>query len=318
MAKELFLRANNAKGEFVRVASTFRNFVRADPQSEFPAEAGRYHLYISLACPWACRTYFVLKAKGLENVISKSVVHWKLGGEKSWEFIPGHHRTDADTVNGKSCLREIYQMTEPEFAGRVTVPVLFDKKTKRIVNNESSEIIRMLNSEFNAYCETEEQRQLDLYPEDLRPVIDEWNDFCYTNINNGVYRCGFATSQEAYDSAVVKLFDALDKVESHLSTSRYLAGSRFTEADIRLFVTLVRFDMVYVGHFKCNKRRIMDYPNLWAHTRELYQMPGVEETVDRFHIEHHYQESHLQINPYGIVAIGPALDFSAPHGRERL
>ena len=316
MAKELFLKANNAKGEFVRVASSFRNVVSADPSAEYPAEAGRYHLYISLACPWACRTYFLLKAKGLEKVVSKSVVHWKISGSNSWTFVPGEYRCDADDVNGKKFLREVYKIHEPEYDGRITVPVLFDKKTKKIVNNESSEIIRILNTEFNAFCETEEQRKIDLYPEELRPTIDEWNEFIYTNINNGVYRCGFATKQEAYDTAVVKLFDALDKLEEHLSKNRYVAGSRFTEADVRLFVTLARFDPVYVGHFKCNKRRIMDYPNLWAYTRELYQMPGIEETVDRFHIEHHYQESHAQINPHGIVAVGPDLDFKAPHGRD--
>eukprot|EP00117_Sycon_ciliatum_P001005 scpid79910/ scgid6851/ Uncharacterized protein yqjG len=316
MAKELFLKANNAKGEFVRVAASFRNFIRADPQAKFPAEAGRYHLYLSLACPWASRTYFLLKAKGLEKVISKSVVHWKISGDRSWEFIPGKYRCDADTVLGKETIREIYQTSDPGYSGRVTVPVLFDKKTKKIVNNESSEIIRMLNTEFNEFCETSEQRKLDLYPEELRSTIEKWNDFCYPNVNNGVYRSGFATSQEAYDTAVAQLFDALDTLEEHLSQNRYLAGRTFTEADIRLFVTLVRFDMVYVGHFKCNKRRIVDYPNLWAYTRELYQMPGVDETVDRFHIEHHYQESHGQINPHGIVAIGPQLDFTIPHGRD--
>ena len=298
------------------MASSFRNVVSADPSAEYPAEAGRYHLYISLACPWACRTYFLLKAKGLENVISKSVVHWKMSKNEGWAFGPGEYRCDPDDVNGKKFLREVYKVHEPEYDGKVTVPVLFDKKTKKIVNNESSEIIRILNTEFNAFCETEEQRKIDLYPEDLRPTIDEWNEFIYTNVNLGVYRCGFATEQEAYDTAVVKLFDALDKLEQHLSKNRYVAGSRFTEADVRLFVTLARFDPVYVGHFKCNKRRIMDYPNLWAYTRELYQMPGIEETVDRFHIEHHYQESHAQINPHGIVAVGPDLDFKAPHGRD--
>ncbi|XP_020611075.1 uncharacterized protein LOC110049612 [Orbicella faveolata] len=305
----------NQKGEFVRTPSSFRNWVTADGSSGFAAEPNRYHLYVSLACPWAHRTLIVRKLKGLEDVISFTVVDWFLGDE-GWSFTDSKPKCTLDTVNGCRLLREVYQISEPGYTGRVSVPVLWDKQKKTVVNNESSEIIRMLNKEFNAFCATEEQKKLDLYPDHLKDKIEELNGWIYPNINNGVYRSGFATSQEAYDSAVKDVFNALDKVEAILSKSRYLTGNTITEADVRLFTTLVRFDMVYVGHFKCNKKRIMDCPNMWGYLRDLYQTSGIGETVDPEHIQKHYQQSHLKINPYGIVAIGPDLDFNKPHGRQ--
>ncbi|XP_065199443.1 glutathionyl-hydroquinone reductase YqjG-like [Sycon ciliatum] len=298
--------------------TSIREWVRADPDSEFPAESGRYHLYLSLACPFASRAYFMLVHKGLENVISKSIVHYlRPDAEKGWEFTPGHYRTDADTVNGKKYMREIYEMCAPEYSGRITVPVFFDKKMKRIVSTESGDILRMLSTEFNAFCETDEQRQIDLYPEGLRDSVDEMNTFIGDAINSGVYGCGLATVQEKYDASAEKLFSALDKLEDVLSKSRYILGDRMTESDVRLFTSLARFDMVYHGLFKCNKRRLVDYPNLWAFTRDLYQLPGIDATVDRFHIETHYPSVFKQINPHGIISIGPQpLDFNAPHGRD--
>lgn len=303
------------KGEFVRTASVFRNWVTADGSSEFAAEDDRYHLYVSLACPWAHRTLITRKLKGLENAITYTVVDWFLGSE-GWTFTDSKPKCSLDTLNGCQTLREVYRIASPGYSGKVTVPVLWDKKTKTIVNNESSEIIRMFNKEFNAFCATEEQKTLDLYPAGLQEKIEELNGWIYPNINNGVYRAGFATSQEAYDVAVRDVFNALDKVEGLLSKSRYLTGDTITEADVRLFTTLVRFDMVYVGHFKCNKKRIVDYPNIWGYLRDLYQTSGIGETVDAEHIQKHYQQSHLKINPNGIVAIGPDLDFNKPHGRQ--
>lgn len=302
------------KGEFVRTPSKFRNQVTADGSSGFLAEADRYHLYVSLACPWAHRTLITRKLKGLENAISYTVVDWFLGTE-GWTFTDSKPKCSLDTVNGCRTLREVYNLSNPEYSGKVTVPVLWDKKKKTLVNNESSEIIRMFTKEFNAFCATEEQKELDLYPDHLSEKIEELNGWIYPNINNGVYRAGFATSQEAYDAAVRDVFNALDKVEDILSKSRYLTGNTITEADVRLFTTLVRFDMVYVGHFKCNKKRIIDYPNIWGYLRDLYQTSGIGETVDAEHIQKHYQQSHVKINPYGIVAIGPDLDFNQPHGR---
>lgn len=305
------------RGEFLRPDSIFRNWITADGSTGFKAEAGRYHIYVSLACPWAHRTLIVRKMKGLEDVISVMVVDWFLT-EKGWSFTDQKPKCSLDTINNCEFLREVYQKTDPDYKGKVTVPTLWDKVRKTIVNNESSEIIRMLNTEFNAFCKTQEQRDIDIYPENLRTKIDELNSWIYPNINNGVYRCGFARSQEAYDEAVQQLFEHLDKVEGILSKSRYLTGSNFTEADIRLFTTLVRFDWVYQVHFKCNKKKLTQYPNIWGYTRDIYQSWGIGETVDREHIIKHYFYSHETINPFRIVAVGPDLDFMEPHGREKL
>ena len=305
-------------GRFVRHDSVFRNWVTADggkgPSGEggFQAEPGRYHLYVSLACPWAHRTLIFRKLKKLEDVISVSVVD-PLMGEEGWTFsdFPG---AIPDNVNGKKRLYEVYLLAKPDFSGRVTVPVLWDKQRKTIINNESSEIIRMLNSAFNAFTRARE----DYYPEALRGEIDRINKFVYPNINNGVYRTGFATTQNAYEEAFRDLFHALDEVEKILSARRYLAGDRVTEADWRLFTTLIRFDPVYVGHFKCNLRRIADYPNLSNYLRELYQWPGVKETVNFDHIKRHYYMSHPQINPTRIFPAGPEIKLDLPHNRARL
>jgi len=302
-------------GEFKRKQSVFRSHVTADGSSGFKAEKGRYHLYVSLACPWAHRTLIVRTLKGLHACISYTVVDWLLE-EKGWKFTDKVSKCSLDEVNGCNYLREVYAVADPEYSSNITVPVLWDKQRKTIVNNESSEIIRMFNTEFNEFCETEEQRKLDLYPEALRGKIDSVNEWIYPSINNGVYRSGFARSQEAYDTAVHELFNGLDKVEEILSKQRYLTGNTLTEADIRLFTTLVRFDMVYVGHFKCNRKRIVDYPNIWAYTRDIYQLDHIRDTVDMEHITKHYQVSHKTINPFGIVAIGPVLDFEASHKRE--
>ncbi|MGV6816866.1 MAG: glutathione S-transferase family protein [Thiotrichales bacterium] len=308
-----------SQGEFVRAVSSFRNWITSDGspgpsgRGGFRAEPDRYHLYISHACPWAHRTMILRKLKGLEAAISVSVVHPIMPAE-SWVFgdYPG---ATADTVNGAHYLYENYLKADPAFSGLVTVPVLWDKKTGTIVNNESSEIIRMLNSAFNEYAGNP---KLDLYPEDLRGSIDEINQLVYDNINNGVYRCGFATTQAAYEHAFDRLFDMLDALELCLSRQRYLVGNQLTEADWRLFTTLVRFDAVYVGHFKVNRQRLIDYPHLWGYTRELYQMPGIAETVNMDHIKTHYYMSHASINPTRIVPKGPALDFMAPRGRDAL
>ncbi|XP_077865018.1 LOW QUALITY PROTEIN: glutathionyl-hydroquinone reductase YqjG-like [Saccoglossus kowalevskii] len=305
------------KGEFVRGATAFHNEVTADGSSGFKSEANRYHLYVSLACPWAHRALIVSQLKGLQDVISMTAVDWFMG-QKGWNFTDEKPKCSKDPLFGAKYLSEIYFKSDPNYGGRYTVPVLFDKKTNVIVNNESSEIIRMLNTEFNEFCKTEEQKKLDLYPKSIQKQIDEVNDWVYPYINNGVYRSGFARSQEAYDEAVKQLFEHLDKVEDILSKTRYLTGDQLTETDIRLFTTFIRFDTVYVGHFKCNKKRIMDYPNLWAYTRDIYQTDGINVTCDQEHIQKHYQQSHISINPYGIVAIGPDLDFNKPHGRDQL
>jgi putative glutathione S-transferase len=304
-------------GRFVRHDSVFRNWVTADgtkgPSGEggFKAEPGRYHLYVSLACPWAHRTLIFRKLKKLEDAISLSIVD-PIMGEGGWTFsdFPGAIR---DGVNGKNRLYEVYLLAKPDFSGRVTVPVLWDKQRKTIVNNESSEIIRMLNSAFDAFTDARE----DYYPEELRGEIDRINKFVYPNINNGVYRTGFATTQHAYEEAFRDLFSALDEIEKTLSEHRYLTGARITEADWRLFTTLIRFDPVYVGHFKCNLRRIADYPNLSNYLRELYQWPGISKTVNLTHIKRHYYMSHPQINPTRIVPLGPEINLDAPHDRAR-
>ena len=304
-------------GRFERTESRFRNWVTADgsagPSGEggFAAAKGRYHLYISHACPWAHRTAIFRKLKGLEDAISLSVVAHFMG-EEGWTFDRGAGST-GDPVNGAARLYEVYLRADPKYSGRVSVPVLWDKERSTVVNNESSEIIRMLNSAFAAFTDN----RTDYYPEALRGDIDAINGKVYAAVNNGVYRTGFATRQEAYEEAFRKLFDMLDELEERLARQRYLVGEAITEADWRLFATLVRFDAVYVGHFKCNWRRIADYPNLSNYLRELYQIPGVSDTVHLDHIKAHYYGSHRQINPTGIVPVGPDLDFSAPHDRGR-
>jgi putative glutathione S-transferase len=304
-------------GHFIRPTTRFRNFVTADgsagPTGEggFAAERDRYHLYVSLACPWAHRTLIFRALKKLDDAISVSVTE-PLYGKTGWEFgtTPG---ATPDNVNGKKTLAEIYLLADPHYSGRVSVPVLWDKKRRTIVNNESSEIIRMLNSAFDAFTNV----KTDYYPAALRAEIDRVNDLVYPNVNNGVYRAGFATSQAAYEEAARGVFAALDRLEAMLSRQRYLVGGQTTEADWRLFTTLIRFDTVYYGHFKCNLRRIADYPNLWNYLRELYQVPGIAETVSIEHIKRHYYGSQRQVNPTGIVPIGPLIDFNAPHDRGR-
>lgn len=311
--KDLWYDTRMSGGAFVRPATRFHDRVSTDGSTGFRAEAGRYHLYVSLACPWAHRTLIFRKLKGLEQAITMSIVD-PFMDVKGWVFSE-RRGCVPDTVNGASCLYEIYVKAKPDYTGRVTVPVLWDKKTGAIVNNESPEIIRMLNSEFDALAT---RGLADMYPRELRGDIDRWNDLVYRTVNNGVYRSGFATAQDKYDEAVRELFSTLDLLERHLGRSRYLCGGRLTEADWRLFTTLVRFDAVYHGHFKCNIRRLSDYPNLWAYTRELYQTPGIAETVDFAHIKEHYYRSHVQVNPTRIVPAGPQIDFLRPHGRERL
>jgi putative glutathione S-transferase len=302
-------------GRFVRKESAFRDWVRADGTTRFAPEAGRYHLYVSLACPWAHRVLIFRKLKKLEQVISVSTVH-PLMAENGWTFVnpDDTEGCSADHVGGMCHLHQVYTKADPHYTGRVTVPVLWDRNLGTIVNNESSEIIRMLNSEFDAFGGD----SVDFYPEALRAEIDEINAFVYPNVNNGVYRCGFATTQEAYEEALHQLFEALDELDRRLGAQRYLVGDGITEADWRLFTTLVRFDAVYVGHFKCNLRRIADYDHLSGYLRELYQVPGVAETVEFHHIKRHYYQSHATINPTGVVPVGPLLDLDRPHGREAI
>ena len=302
--------ARPSDGSFVRPKTTVRNWITADgapgPGGEggFAAMPGRYHLYVSLACPWAHRTLIFRVLKGLEDMISVSVVDPPML-EDGWTLAP-------DTVTGAEFLHQVYAKSNPRYTGRASVPVLWDKEGGRIVNNESSEIIRMFNSAFDGVGASGP----DFYPQALRAEIDAINGPVYETVNNGVYRAGFARTQEAYEEAVQALFATLDMLEERLSGQRYLAGDRITEADWRLFTTLVRFDAVYVGHFKCNIRRLVDYPGLWGYTRELYQVAGVAGTVDFDHIKQHYYRSHQSINPKRIVPAGPEIDFDAPHGRD--
>ncbi|RTR39832.1 glutathione S-transferase family protein [Shewanella canadensis] len=313
-------------GKFVREKSQFRHWITSEGESvnenepEFIAEAQRYHLYVSLACPWAHRTLIFRELKSLQAYISVSVVEPHML-DNGWEFS-GPNQSDAashikgaetDRLNGKDFLYQIYQAASADYTGRVTVPVLWDKKTKTIVNNESSDIIRIFNSAFNHLT----GNTIDLYPEALREDIDEINDWVYSSINNGVYRAGFATSQEAYNEAFDSLFDALDKVEKILQGKRYLTGETITEADWRLFTTLIRFDSVYVGHFKANRQTIEQYPSISAYLRELYQVEGIKATVNFEHIKQHYYFSHDQINPSRIVPKGPFIDYLSPHGRDK-
>eukprot|EP00245_Coleochaete_scutata_P004526 TRINITY_DN17242_c0_g1_i1.p1 TRINITY_DN17242_c0_g1~~TRINITY_DN17242_c0_g1_i1.p1 ORF type:complete len:434 (+),score=80.38 TRINITY_DN17242_c0_g1_i1:65-1366(+) len=312
-------------GAFVRKESHFRNFITEDGSSGFPAVAGRYHLYISYACPWASRCYAFLKLKGLEHAIGLTVTKPKWARTKDgeahmgWPFPataeeePG---AQPDPVNGAKTIRDLYELADPHYAlGKFSVPVLWDKEKKTIVNNESAEITRMLNDQFNKIAKHPE---VDLYPLALRPSIDDVNSWVYDSINNGVYRCGFATKQQAYEKAFEELFAALDRAEDILSKQRYIAGDQLTEADIRLFVTLIRFDEVYVVHFKCNKKFIREYPNLFNYTKDIYQIPGISETVNMYHIKKHYYGSHPQINPLGIIPVGLPIDYSSPHDRDRL
>jgi len=297
---------------YQRQEDVFRDLVTKDGSSGFPAVSGRYHLYVSWACPWAHRTIIFRKLKHLEPVIGMTVVD-PIRDDRGWAFRdgPGHSR---DPVNGFHYLNEAYRKTNPGYRGRVTVPVLWDRATGRVVSNSDDDIIRMFNSAFNELTDSRE----DFYPEDLRNEIDRLNADIYERVNNGVYRAGFATSQAAYESAVRRLFQALDELENRLSRHRFLFGERIVETDWRLFVTLIRFDAVYHGHFKCNIRRLVDYPHLFGYVKDLYQSDGVSETVNFDHIKRHYYITHDDINPTRIVPLGPVQDFSTPHGRERL
>ncbi|MFY0594848.1 MAG: glutathione S-transferase family protein [Cognatishimia sp.] len=303
-------------GKFVRSEAQFRNWITADGsagpsgKAGFIAESGRYHLYVSLACPWAHRTLIFRKLKDLTNHISVSVVHPDMLTE-GWTFETDDHGATGDTLFGNAFAHQIYTRADPTYSGRVTVPILWDKHQNTIVSNESSEIIRMFNSAFNGLT----GNTLDFWPENQRDAIEEVNQRIYSNVNNGVYKSGFATSQEAYEAGVKPLFETLDWLEKRLETSRYLMGDHITEADWRLFTTLIRFDPVYHLHFKCNLKRLIDYPNLWAYTRELYQVPGVAETVNMQHIVRHYHYSHESINPHRIIPINPKIDYLEPHGR---
>jgi glutathionyl-hydroquinone reductase len=308
-------RESGPAGRFVRTESAFRNWITSDGrpgptgQNGFAAQPGRYHLYVSLACPWAHRVLIMRALKGLEALIPVSVTHW-LMAENGWTFAPGEGVV-ADPLFGAQYLYEIYTSADGHYSGRVSVPVLWDKHTQAIVNNESSEIIRMLNGAFDGVG----AKPGDYYPKELRPEIEELNTRIYDTLNNGVYRAGFATTQEAYEEAVLPLFDTLDFLEERLALNRFLLGDQLTLADIRLFTTLIRFDAVYHGHFKCNIRRIVDYPNLWGYTRDIYQLPGVAGTVNFTHIKRHYYMSHRTINPTGIVPVGPDLDLDQPAER---
>ncbi|XP_019150608.1 PREDICTED: uncharacterized protein LOC109147412 [Ipomoea nil] len=311
-------------GAFERTASTFRNLISRDPNATFPAEAGRYHLYVSYACPWASRCLAYLNIKGLEKAISFTSVKpiWARTKDTDehmgWIFPsssteePG---AEPDPLSGAKSIRELYELASSNYAGKYTVPVLWDKKLKTIVNNESSEIIRMFNTEFNGIAEN---AALDLYPPHLQSQINSLNEWIYDGINNGVYKCGFAKKQEPYNEAVQKLYEALDKCEHILSKQRYLCGNQVTEADIRLFVTLIRFDEVYAVHFKCNKKLLREYPNLFNYTKDIFQIPGMSSTVNMEHIKKHYYGSHPSINPFGIIPQGPNIDYTSPHDREKL
>ena len=299
-------------GEFKRQGDAFREWVTADGSSGLPAESSRYHLYVSPACPWAHRTMIVRVLKGLEQVISMSIVD-PIRDDRGWAFRDGDGYS-IDPINGFRFLSEAYRATDASYDSRVTVPVLWDKKTNRIVNNSDDDIMRIFNREFDQFTSGD----LDLYPENLRASIDELNDIIYENVNDGVYRAGFATSQSVYENAVKRLFETLDDLDARLSTQRYLFGSRIVETDWRLFVTLIRFDIVYHGHFKCNIRRILDCHNLFRYLKDLYQIDGVEQTVNVDHIKRHYYVTHDDINPTRLVPIGPHQDLHLPHGRDSL
>jgi putative glutathione S-transferase len=303
----------NEDGEFERQETVFRDWIRDDPDARFRPETGRYHLYVSYACPWAHRTLLVRALKGLEDAISVDVVDPYRGAD-GWQFTPGKAGCTPDTVTGSDYLREVYQRADDGVTCRVTVPVLWDRVEETIVNNESAEILRMLDTGMDGVA----QRDVDLYPEGYREAVDRIVEDIYDPINNGVYRAGFATAQAAYDRAVAELFDALDHWDEVLADQRYLAGDRLTEADLCMFTTLVRFDQVYHTHFMCNKKFVHQYDNLWPYLRDLYQTPGVAETVHMDHIKEHYYTTHPDVTPTRIVAAGPDLDFEAPHDRDEL
>lgn len=302
----------NDTGEFVRQEDAFRNWISRDGSTPFPAAAGRYHLYVSLACPWASRAVIVRLLKGLEGVVGMTVLD-PIRDERGWAFRNGPGFSE-DPVNGFSFLAEAYRATDRTFRGRVTVPALWDKETRQIVNNSEDDICLMFNSAFAG----QDNAEVDLFPADLQEEHSRLSDFIYQHVNNGVYRAGFATTQAVYETACRSVFEALDELEMRLATKRYLFGSRIVEADWRLFCTLVRFDSVYHGHFKCNVRRIVDYRNLQGYLMDLYQQPGIRETVDFDHIKRHYYCTHHEINPTRIVPLGPSLDLAQPHGREGL
>ncbi|CNL73647.1 glutathione S-transferase family protein [Yersinia frederiksenii] len=317
--KDIWYDTKSTGGHFKRSTSQFRNWVtddgQAGPQGKagFKAEANRYHLYVSLACPWAHRTLLMRTLKGLESLISVSVVH-PLMLENGWTFARDFPAATGDELYQLDYLYQLYLRADPDYTGRVTVPVLWDKQQQTVVSNESADIIRMFNSAFDDVGAIAG----DYYPAALRSDIDDINSWVYDQVNNGVYKAGFATTQSAYDEAVATLFDALDRLEQILAKHRYLTGNTLTEADLRLWTTLVRFDPVYVTHFKCDKRRISDYPNLYGFLREIYQMPGIAETVDFAHIRNHYYRSHGTINPFGIISIGPQQDLLTAHGRDKI
>ena len=299
--------ATNEEGEFDRQETTFRDWIQDDPDAEYPAESGRYHVYISRACPWAHRVAMARRLLGLEDDISLSIVE-PVRYEDGWEFSEEY----PDPVYGEDYLRDIYTRADSDYTGRVTVPVLWDRERETIVNNESREIMRMLDTEFD------DANGVDLWPEGYRDAVDQAIDEIYDPINNGVYRAGFADTQAAHEAAIEDLFDALDRWEAVLDEQRFLAGDVFTEADVAMFATLIRFDHVYHTHFKCNRRAIHEYPNLWNYTKEIYQFPGVDETVNLDHITRHYYMSHDDVNPKRLVPSGPDVDFSEPHDRDRL
>ncbi len=309
-------------GEFQRQEDAFREWISNDGSTPYPAAARRYHLYVSLACPWASRTVIFHKLKGLEDAIGMTVVD-PIRDEKGWAFRDPDKKWDdtevippsTDPVNGFHFLSEAYAATDPDFDGRVTVPVLWDKETKKIVNNCEDDICRMFNDAFNQVAQ---HKDVDLFPKDIEDEHTKLSGFLYDNVNNGVYKAGFATRQRPYEISCKRLFDALDEIEERLSKSRYLFDNRIVEADWRLFCTLVRFDVVYHGHFKCNVRRIIDYPNLQGYLMDLYQQPGIIDTVNFDHIKRHYYMTHTEINPTRIVPIGPAFDLTKPHGREKM
>jgi putative glutathione S-transferase len=308
-------------GEFQRQPDAFREWLSNDGSTAYPAAADRYHLYVSLACPWASRTVIFRKLKGLDEAIGMTIVD-PIRDEEGWAFRdpsgkipPGAPFESTDSINGFQFLREAYKATNPDYSERVTVPVLWDKRTKKIVNNCEDDICRMFNDRFNDFARN---KDVDFFPKEIEAEHAKFSSFLHDNVNNGVYRAGFATRQRPYEIACRKLFEALDQLEERLSKNRYLFGNRIVEADWRLFCTLIRFDVVYHGHFKCNLRRIIDYPNLQGYLLDLYQQPGITETVNFDHIKRHYYMTHTQINPTRIVPIGPVLDLGKPHNRERL
>jgi putative glutathione S-transferase len=319
--KAQFPEEQTKSGEFRRQPDAFREWVSNDGSSSYPAAADRYHLYVSLACPWASRTVIFRKLKGLEEAIGMTIVD-PIRDEEGWAFRdqsgkipPGAPFESTDSINGFQFLREAYKATDPNYNERVTVPVLWDKRTKKIVNNCEDDICRMFNDRFNDFAR---KKDVDFFPKEIEAEHAKFSSFLHDNVNNGVYRAGFATRQRPYEIACRKLFEALDQLEERLTKSRYLFGNRIVEADWRLFCTLIRFDVVYHGHFKCNLRRIIDYPNLQGYLLDLYQQPGITETVNFDHIKRHYYMTHPQINPTRIVPIGPVLDLGKPHNRERL